>query len=254
VEPEFADSSWDVVDLPHDFSINGTFTNNGDTHHGYLPRNVSWYRKHFRLPDAWKGSTVQLYFEGAFHFASVYVNGQWVMDHRCGYTGFAVRLDNISSTLFGNGVNVIAVRTDASWGSGHWYEGGGLYRSVHLQKLPQTHFVNNGVFLSPEGDGASATVSAEVENLGIPSPSNVITSETVVFTLIDDENGAKVAECDAQVSLTSSKPEKAQCVLKPKGLTMWSIQNPKVYRLNAVLSAAAGGDSRSVTVGFRTTS
>ena len=51
-EAGFDDSSWARVDLPHDFVLLGDYTEDADSHHGYLPRNQSgWYRKKFNLPD-----------------------------------------------------------------------------------------------------------------------------------------------------------------------------------------------------------
>lgn len=40
----------------------------------------------------------------------------------------------------GGSANVIAVRADASYGSGHWYEGGGIYRPARLVSTPLLHF------------------------------------------------------------------------------------------------------------------
>merc|ERR1712232_1348143 len=105
------------------------------------------------------------------------------------------RLDDVSGIHWGGQTNVIAVRVDASWGSGHWYEGGGLYRSVHLQRTPPLHFLNNGIFLSPEGDGSSGSVSAEIEYSGSPPSADALV-QTVTFTLTDDDQGTKLAECD----------------------------------------------------------
>ena len=104
----FDDSSWNLVDVPHDSLVNGTFVDNGDDHHGYLPRNVSWYRKHFTIPTATPasasggggggdvdgssgGEVWALEFEGTFHYTSIWINGNHVMDHSLGYTPY---LDN----------------------------------------------------------------------------------------------------------------------------------------------------------------
>lgn len=106
------DSTWARVDIPHDSLINGTFTNSTDIHRGFLPRNVSWYRKRFTLPRAAANMTWRLDFEGAFHYTQVWLNGNHVLDHSIGYTPFSVPLANLS---FGEAV-VIAVRTDASYG------------------------------------------------------------------------------------------------------------------------------------------
>ena len=89
-----------------------------------MPRNVSWYRKHFMIPVNWSGSSIWIYFDGAFRYSTVYFNGQRIGYHHCGYTSFYFRLDNASMVNYGK-ENVIAVYVDALSGSGWWYEGGG---------------------------------------------------------------------------------------------------------------------------------
>ena len=131
---------WERIDLPHDFiHRNGTLTPSEDPTRGYFTRGVGWYRKRFRLPSSWNGaSTVLLRFEAAFNEAEVHLNGQLACLHRRRpYLGFTCRLDNITSLRYGSDVqpNVVSVRVDASWGSGHWYEGGGLWRNVQLIRL-----------------------------------------------------------------------------------------------------------------------
>ena len=60
-----------------------------------------------------------------------------------------MRIDNATSVRHGGTENVLSVRADASFGSGHWYEGGGIYRPVHLVHISSTvRFVHNGVFVS----------------------------------------------------------------------------------------------------------
>ena len=143
------------MDAPHDFiAERGNFTNDvTNFKQGYLPRNASWYRKHFHLPAAWggDGGATYVHFEGVFHHATVFLNGRYLMSHECGYTGFDVRLDNATGAPLRHGTgaaneNVLTVRADASFGSGHWYEGGGIYRPVQLVHVAPTHIVRDGLF------------------------------------------------------------------------------------------------------------
>lgn len=48
----FSDSGWQPVDLPHDWSIEGPYTETEPTGGpgGYLPTGIGWYRKTFRVP------------------------------------------------------------------------------------------------------------------------------------------------------------------------------------------------------------
>lgn len=61
-----------------------------------------------------------MHFEGVFHHATIFLNGKYLMSHECGYTEFDVRLDNATNVRFGDEANVLSVRADASFGSGHW--------------------------------------------------------------------------------------------------------------------------------------
>ena len=127
---EFDDSSWTAVDLPHDMNMGnagvegGAAANldlcpGGCSGRSYIQRHTGWYRKHFNLPADWQGSHVSVVFEGAFHYSMVYVNGQLLTNHTCGYTSFDVPL-NAAPLKFG-GANVIAVYSDATSGTGWWY-------------------------------------------------------------------------------------------------------------------------------------
>eukprot|EP00755_Sulcionema_specki_P011606 Sspe_Gene.49409::Locus_26619_Transcript_1_1_Confidence_1.000_Length_2869::g.49409::m.49409/K01190/lacZ; beta-galactosidase len=241
IEKDFPDTSWEVVDTPRDFLINHTFVNNGDTVHGYLLRNVSWYRKHFTVPAEWKGSTVLVDFEGVFQYTEVWLNGQHLMDHRSGYTGFTVRLDNVTSLVYG-AENVLALRVDASFGSGHWYEGGGIYRPVRLVVLPPLHFTADGVFVSPESDGTVIKASAEVEAFAKES------TVSVTFELFTDD-GEVVARNTTASTAFGSTPRTVACELRPTvKIGLWSVQQPRTYRIVATV----GSDRVERTVGFRT--
>jgi hypothetical protein len=113
-QPGFDDAAWEVVDAPHDALIATPFAASADNGEGSIPRNVSWYRKRFGLPEAWRGSHVSVYVEGAFAVTRAFVNGINVLNHSHGYTSFAVRLDNVSGVAWGGAPNVLALFVDAT--------------------------------------------------------------------------------------------------------------------------------------------
>lgn len=47
--PGYDDSSWRIVDLPHDWSVEGDFDRNAPAGNdgGYLPTGIGWYRHGF---------------------------------------------------------------------------------------------------------------------------------------------------------------------------------------------------------------
>lgn len=162
ITPDFDDSSWTLIDLPHDMLIGGEYNQKGDRlNAACLPRGDGWYRKHFKLPLEWRdsagnstgGNAIWLAFEGVWQRSMVFLNGKplnvdrtvsfepgstdnpedpsWGPNgtaafyggHWNGYTGFTIRIDNASNIRFGDGVNVLAVHVDAEKGTGWWYEG-----------------------------------------------------------------------------------------------------------------------------------
>ena len=57
----YNDSQWRILNIPHDWSIEGTykqFENGTDWQSGFLPAGISWYRKTFTIPSKWKNKKV----------------------------------------------------------------------------------------------------------------------------------------------------------------------------------------------------
>eukprot|EP01060_Flectonema_neradi_P039710 TRINITY_DN884_c0_g1_i1.p1 TRINITY_DN884_c0_g1~~TRINITY_DN884_c0_g1_i1.p1 ORF type:complete len:927 (+),score=254.24 TRINITY_DN884_c0_g1_i1:63-2783(+) len=246
-QQDFDDSNWDTISVPHDFLINGTFTESGDVHHGFLPRLVGWYRKTFTIP---KGTaTSHLYFEGAHHFKEVYLNGKLHTTHKCGYTPFTVSLDGFNGT-----VN-IAIRVDATYGSGHWYEGGGLYRGVSLILFPTMIRLNEmgGVFVDPASPLDAIRVSSEVVLNDVPIDQKVVVS----FTLTE-LSGKVIGESNVTKTIPKNTPKNTidnfvSVITPTEAMQLWSPTSPNLYKVVTNLFVNDDGvvDSLSVTSGFR---
>ena len=210
------------------------------------------------------------------------------------YLGFTCRIDNLTSAAalrFGEEAppNVLSVRVDGSWGSGHWYEGGGIWRSVQLVRLSRLHLTEDGVYVSPESSGrGDVHVQAEVECHHDSVDGALCSGSTVAsvrFTLFDTDESAEgaraagigqvqtdgpmgtgmtaLAQCTGAVDLNAQAMAggalgTAACDLHPSdGLRLWSIRRPALYRvLVEVLDARTSEvmDALNVTSGFRTTS
>ncbi len=166
-KPEFDDSPWQKVDVPHDWSIEGPFDQKNPTGAGggYLPSGVSWYRKHFNATEKDRGRRFFIQFDGVMGISDVWINGVHLGQRPSGYISFEYDLtDNIR---FGAD-NVIAVKADTSLQpASRWYTGAGIYRHVRMRVTEPVHFVYGGVFVStPTVDAKEATVkvTAEVVN------------------------------------------------------------------------------------------
>ena len=76
-QPDFSDSAWRAVDLPHDWSIEGPFSEQ-EKAQGSLPTGIGWYRKRFRMPESSRDRMVVIEFDGVYQNSEVRINGQYL--------------------------------------------------------------------------------------------------------------------------------------------------------------------------------
>src|SRR5438034_6496439 len=138
-EPGFADTPWRRLDLPHDWSIEGPFSeqNPAGVAGGALPGGIAWYRKAFTLPAGDTGKVVFIEFDGVYRNSEVWINGQYLGKRPYGYSSF--RYELTPHLRYGKQRNVIAVRVDNSQQpNSRWYSGSGIRSEEHTSEL-QSH-------------------------------------------------------------------------------------------------------------------
>ena len=270
---DYDDSMWEVVDVPHDGLINGTYDQSGAKSHAYLPIETLWYRKHFNLPPDWKGQSIWIEFRGVFRATSVYFNGQHLLYHDSGYTTFLVRLDNATMANYGDGKeneNVVAVEANADQSfSGWWYEGGGIYRHTWLFTTDHVHLVVHGVYGASQVMGTisdhdpkdpSKGQYADAEFCPLAEIVNENTNQAQVmvsFTLYDESNAKKGSVTSKIISVAPGKFAVANMTIpKISQIELWSITRPCFYTLKVTLISASDHstiDSSNYTIGVRQT-
>ena len=137
--PNFDDSQWQVVDLPHDFAVTLPFVDapqlveSGSKPLGreYPETSIGWYRRVFDIPATDANRRLSLEFDGVFRDCIVALNGHYLGRNLSGYAPF--RFDITDFANYG-GKNVLVVRVDATEHEGWFYEGAGIYRHVWLTK------------------------------------------------------------------------------------------------------------------------
>src|SRR3954470_17633383 len=159
--PDFDDSSWRKLDVPHDWSIEGTFDREAPAGGagGFLPTGVGWDRKHFTLAGPGSGRRVLIEFDGVMANSDVYINGVALGHRPNGYVSFCY--DLTSHVRFGSGANnVLAVRADNSkQPASRWYAGAGINRHVRLILANPMHLGYHATFITtPKIAAGSATV------------------------------------------------------------------------------------------------
>ena len=110
---DFNDSSWRLLDVPHDWSIEGPFDQHSPAGAGggYLDGGIGWYRKTFATPADAKGRRVTIEFDGVYMDSDVWLNGKHLGRHPYGYTSFHY---DLTAALKPEGQNVLAVRANVA--------------------------------------------------------------------------------------------------------------------------------------------
>ncbi|MCH5223267.1 MAG: DUF4982 domain-containing protein [Muribaculaceae bacterium] len=238
-QPEYADTTWRKLNLPHDWSIEGTYSPDLASGTGYLPGGVAWYRKHFNYNPAEKdGKKAYIYFEGVYNRSDVYINGEHLGHRPSGYNSFMYDL----TPYLKEGDNIISVRVDHSrYADSRYYTGSGIYRDVYFIEAPESHIAQWGIGFETESvknNIADLKVKVEIEN---PEKGMVVKTELVN---IDGKT----------VATASSKAGKDNVLkMKVKSPRLWSLSDPYLYSLQT--SLVKNGkviDSSDIPVGIRT--
>ena len=184
--PGFDDSSWANVNLPHTW-------NNRDGQDGVKNyyRGVGWYRRHYTPAKNLAGRHFFLKFDGAFSVTDVYVNGDFVGEHRGGFAAFAfdvtpylnVGVDNVIAVRVNNAVNA-----DIPPLSADFTFFGGLYRDAHLLvtdpvQISPLDYGSPGIYLRTTGVSSN---SANLQVTAVLSNATASVQTVTVRTVLTD--------------------------------------------------------------------
>jgi beta-galactosidase len=250
-QSSFADSSWRALNVPHDWSIEGPFSQTAPTtgRGGYVPAGVAWYRKHFTLPQNLSGRKVYIEFDGVMENSSVYINGVQLGNHPYGYASF--RYDMTANVKFGTTDNVLAVKADTSLQpNSRYYAGSGIYRHVRIIATNPVHidqWATQVTTPQPTASAATVHVVTTVVNSGT-------TAATVgVQGVVTDPSGTALAPVTTPTQSVAAGASASfsfeVAVSSPK---LWSPDSPSLYRLaTKVQVGGTAVDDDVTTFGIR---
>ena len=232
--PNFDDSRWRRIDLPHDWSVEteaasqagdnvGPFSRKsiGRDATGHTVGGEGWYRKHFTLTDFdAQREQLGLYFEGAYYEAEVWLNGRRVGQNRYGYSSF--RMDITQALRPSGQENVVAVRVRNEGKNTRWYSGSGLYRHVWLIRTPRLHV--DPWDTSIRGDG-ELTITTIVYN------DNAGQRQARLSADILAPDGRRVARAKAKTTVAGQGRQEVTLTARVKHPQHWSPETPRRYRL-----------------------
>ncbi|MEJ5258687.1 MAG: glycoside hydrolase family 2 TIM barrel-domain containing protein [Anaerohalosphaeraceae bacterium] len=229
-QTDFEDSAWRMVNLPHDWSIEGPYSRQWASGTGYLPGGIGWYRKTFTAPSDWKNKTVLIEFDGVYKNSEVWLNGQFLGKRPFGYIGFQY---DLTDHLLFDSPNVLAVRVDHSdFADSRWYTGSGIYRHVRLIITDKLRILPWGVFIQSKPlEGEKAAVSIETALLNGRTQAARI---QIVSSIFDAQNRCISRQQDSQ-TIQPGKQIIHRRHFTLENIRLWSPDNPVLYRLETAI-------------------
>jgi beta-galactosidase len=247
--PDFNDSQWRQVRLPHDWAIEGPFDSKLNPHTGALPIfGTGWYRKSFTIPLSGKGRYFGIEFDGAMANSRVWLNGKELGGRPYGYIGFG--FDLTPYLHFGAEANVLAVRLTPEDHSSRWYPGAGIYRNVWMDITGPVHVGRWGTYvITPEvaDDKSSVAVKTEIRNQSDRE------AKIVLQTSILDPAGKMVSRNGNPADIPAGGAQTVAATLTVTRPQRWDTEHPYLYTVvSEVMDGKRVVDRYTTPFGIRT--
>jgi beta-galactosidase len=248
---EANDRAWRILNLPHDWSIEGAFSKDhpASPEGGALPGGIGWYRKTFTVPAASKNKLVYIDFDGVYHHSDVWVNGHHLGFRPNGYISF--RYDLTPYLNFG-GQNVIAVKVNNSeQPNSRWYSGSGIYRNVWLTTTNKIAIDHWGTYVTtPQVDDASATVAIDIKVKNTSATHDAYTVKVGIY-----DAAGKMVSVGGSIPSAGNLGDTAAAYnnkLTVKTPQLWSVERPYLYKVvTQVLVGKTIVDEYTTNLGIR---
>lgn len=236
--PNFNDSNWRIINVPHDWSIEDLPGQNGRDIIGpfdksaidkgssaYLTGGTGWYRKNFIINERDEDKIAYLQFDGVYMGSDVWLNGKHLGFHPYGYTPFSY---DITSYLNPPGQsNVVAVRVKNDGMNSRWYSGSGINRHVWLTLTNPVHIdVSGGMYITTPiitENTAEVKVATTIVNSGTNNESIVLRTEML------DPSGKVVATVTGNYAVASGQTIQVTQETPVQMPSLWSIDEPNLY-------------------------
>ena len=187
------------------------------------PNQLLWYRRHFDIPEAWKGQNLLLHFGAVDWKARIWVNGDFVGEHKGGYVPFSFDISKHVKYAESNEV-IVSVWDPTNKGRQErgkqrlkswliFYTAvSGIWGTVWLEPVPKTRIEK--LFLVPDIDNAQIKISPIFKNLKK-----------------DDEIRFSIKSQGSTIHKELST-EKKSYILDVPNQILWSPENPFLYDLS----------------------
>ncbi len=231
----FYDGDWDEVDLPDDWNTREKCSQDyEDTSQGHKPLGPAWYRKNFTMKSRAEGKRIFLKFDAIAGKSDIWLNAVKIAHSESGYTPLYVEVTDFIKI---DRQNCLSIRCDNTVKEGWWYEGGGIYGSVHLIEADEAFLTEYGTFVHSErehDDIWRVYVDIEAE----------LANDQYSLHIISQKLGI-------EKNIAAERKNSLEVIVKvPK---LWSVKEPELYEFEIKLFRGAELiDSKTVYHGFRT--
>lgn len=272
--PDYDDTAWRILNLPHDWAIEGEFSrdNPSGTGGGALPGGIGWYRKTFTVDKADEGKRLYIDFDGVYMNSEVFINGHSLGVRPYGYVSFSY---DLTPHIKWGGKNVVAVRVDnAEQPNSRWYSGCGIYRNVWLTKLNPVHIAQWGTFITAEDVSKNSArlnirtkiqydVAAQLQDSVKQADGTYVVFDSEIVPLADvvlqsrlmDAEGHVVGEVASELQVIPACPNEVEQEIVVKTPNLWSVNTPYIYKVHSILIDKITGkvlDNYCTNTGIRT--
>ena len=272
--PDYDDTAWRILHLPHDWAIEGEFSrdNPSGTGGGALPGGIGWYRKTFTVDKADEGKRLYIDFDGVYMNSEVFINGHSLGVRPYGYVSFSY---DLTPHIRWGGKNVVAVRVDnAEQPNSRWYSGCGIYRNVWLTKLNPVHIAQWGTFITAQDVSKNSArlnirtkiqydAAAQLQDSVKQADGTYVVFDSEIVSLADvvlqsrlmDAEGNVVGEGASELQVIPACPNEVEQEIVVKNPNLWSVNTPYIYKVNSILIDKTTGkvlDNYCTNTGIRT--
>ena len=243
---EMRAESWQWVTIPHDYVINQDLNVNENNALGYCHYDNAWYRKHFNIEDA-EGKRILIRFDGIAGESTIYLNGCLLYHNYSRYNSFEI---DITDYAYLNKENVLAIYVNTKEFEGWWYQGGGIYRDVHLTITEPIAIDLWGVY--------APTKRIDYETWEVNFETTVVNTDyedcsVIAESMIIDNDGNCVAVGKGQGTITSREKGNLQYSATVTNPELWDCDNPYLYTVKTILKLnGVEIDENTTRIGFRT--
>ena len=191
--------------------------------------NILWYEREFSIPSSWKGQNVLLHFGAVDWQTDVWVNGEYVGQHKGGFDPFTF---DITSNLRKSGNQTLRVKvydaTDQAFQPRGkqvevpgliWYTPvTGIWQTVWLEPVAKTHI--NNYYVVSDIDAGTMTVTVDAASLHV--------DDVVKVEVIDGGEGYS-AETPSSKVIASAECVNGNAKVKISQVNPWSPDSPYLY-------------------------